>query len=51
MSEARRAADALATAHESVKAALTAIGKHCHRGHSDPVPQHITDLRNLAWAN
>jgi hypothetical protein len=50
MSEARRTAEALATARGAATTAKFAAGKHKHRGPHSTWPQHINDLSELATA-
>ncbi|MFC0108293.1 hypothetical protein [Kibdelosporangium aridum] len=50
MSEARRTAEALEAARETVKTAALAASQHSHRGHRSSWPQHINDLSQLASA-
>lgn len=50
MSQARRTAEALDTAHEAVKAAASAAVQHSRRGVRSSLPEHINDLYDLATA-
>jgi hypothetical protein len=50
LSEARRTAVALATAHETVNSAAHAAARHRYRADHRSFPQHIGDLEHLAQA-